>query len=112
MDRPAVLEVTLSNTTTAPIYLTGVQVILTNGASGDVYNPTLLQERLHKLDPGQSWDGPLVVIKPKHRGPLVASGSIEIKGGASPGFGELLASIPLHLTIDDPKRPVGWKLCP
>jgi len=104
MGHPAVIEATLSNNATFTIFLTGVQVVLTNGASGDVYDPALLQEQLRKLGPGQSWDGPLVVIKPKHRGPLLVKGSIELKGGASPDSGNRLASIPLHLTIDDPKR--------
>jgi len=104
MDHPTIIEATLRNNATSPMYITGVEVTLTIGASGEVYNPALLQERLHKLDPGQSWDGPLVVIKPKHRGPLLVKGSIDVKGGMSPGSGNVLASIPLHLTIDDTRR--------
>jgi hypothetical protein len=103
-DHPTALAVTLKNTTTGPLYFTGIEVSLTEGASGDVYDPTLLQEKLHKLDAGQSWDGPLALVKPKHRGPLLVKGAILIKGGNAPDAQTLLASIPVYVTINDPRR--------
>jgi len=103
-DHPTALQATLRNATSSPLYFTGIDVSLTEGASGDVYDPALLQEKLHKLDAGQSWDGPLVLVKPKHRGPLLVKGSILIKGGATPDAQGLLASIPVQVTINDPRR--------
>jgi len=104
MTPPTVLAATLRNESSAPLYVTGVKVLLSDGAWGDVYNPALLHERLLKLDAGQSWDGPLVVVSPSHRGPLVAKGSIHVIGGNTPASADLLASIPLQLTIADPRR--------
>ena len=104
MDSPAVIRSTLRNGGQEPVYLTGVKVLLSPGASGDVYNPALLHERLQRLDAGQSWDGPLAVIRPNHRGPLLVKGSIQLVGGSKPDSSDPLASIPIQLTIDDPKR--------
>ena len=104
MDHPTVIQATLRNTGSASIYLTGVKVRLSEGASGDVYNPALLHEKLRRLDPGQNWDGPLAVINPNHRGPLWVKGSILLTGGSTPDSVDSLASIPLQLTIDDPRR--------
>ncbi len=69
-----------------------------------MYNPSLLHEELHQLDAGQTWDGPLVVVTAKRRGALWISGSILIKGGTLLSSTATLAAIPLHLTVDDPKR--------
>jgi hypothetical protein len=98
------IEASLRNSGSVPLYITGVKVQLSEGASGDIYDPALLQERLFKLDPGQSWDGPLVVVRPHHRGPLFVAGTIRIIGGSTPASADSLASIPLKLTIDDHKR--------
>ena len=104
VDPPTVIHATLRNRGTAPIYLTGVKVLLSEGAVGDVYNPVLLHERLLRLEAGQSWDGPLAVVKPNHRGPLLVKGSILLTGGSTPDSVDSLASIPLQLTINDPRR--------
>ena len=103
-DHPTALHVMLRNKTSATLYFTGINVSLTEGASGDVFDPALLQEKLHSLDAGQSWDGPLVYIKPKHRGPLLVKGAIVIKGGNAATAADQLASLPLHITINDPRR--------
>jgi hypothetical protein len=104
MDPPTVVQVTLSNKGSTSIYLTGVKVVLSEGAVGDVYNPDLIHEKLQKLEAGQTWDGPLVVVRANHRGPLWVKGSIHLTGGSRPDSADLLASIPLQLNIDDPRR--------
>jgi len=104
MGSPTIIQASLHNSATAPVYLTGVKVQLSEGASGDIYNPALLHERLFKLEPGQSWGGPLAVVRPNHRGPLLIVGSIRLIGGSTPASGDSLVSIPLKLTIDDRKR--------
>ena len=104
MDHPTVLNGTLHNGSASRIYLTGFQVMISNNAAGDMYNPALLHEELRQLDPGQTWDGPLIAVTPKHRGPLDVTGSVILKGGASPDAVDTLATIPLELTIDDPRR--------
>lgn len=104
MGSPVVIEVTLRNNGSAPVYLTGVKVLLSEGAWGDVYNPELLHERLRRLEAGQSWDGPLVIVRANHRGSLLVKGSIHLTGGTAPDSADALASIPLQLTVDDPRR--------
>lgn len=104
MDAATVVQATLRNKDSVPIYLTGVKVQLSEGAIGDVYNPALLHERLLRLDPGQSWDGPLAVVTPNHRGPLLVKGVIRLIGGSAPDSVDALASVPFHVTIDDPRR--------
>ena len=104
MDSPTVIHVTLRNKSSAPIYLTGVKVLLSEGANGDVYNPALLHETLVKLNADQSGDGPLAVVRPNHRGPLLVKGSIRLTGGSTLDSTDSLASIPLQLSIDDPRR--------
>jgi hypothetical protein len=104
INQSTVLSATLHNGGTAPIYITGIQVTMSENASGDIYNPTRLHEELHSLNAGQTWDGPLIMITPKHRGPLTVTGSIFLKGGLSVDSSGVLLSIPLTLMIDDPRR--------
>src|SRR5258708_7641135 len=104
MDHDAVVYVTLRNKSAAPIYLTGIKVQLSEGASGNVYKPELLHERLRDLGPGQTWDGPLAIITPNHRGPLVLKGAIVLTGGSILDSSATVASIPLQMTINDPRR--------
>ena len=102
---PTVIQATLHNHSSSPIFLTGVKVHLSEGVRGDVYNPAQLHERLlKKLDPGQSWDGPLAVVNANRRGPLMAKGSIVLTGGSTPDASESLVSLPLRMTINDPRR--------
>ena len=109
MNQATVFNGTLRINGTAAVFITGVQVQLSNSATAEVYNPALLQERLRQLGPGQTWGGPLIVVTPKHRGPLVMIGAITIMGGTSSGASNKLASIPLHFTIDDPKRELNGR---
>ncbi len=102
--QPAVIHATLHNGTQSRIFLTGFQVLVSYGASGAIYNPDLLHESLQALGPGQTWDGPLAVLTPKHRGPLSVSGSLIVKGGTSPKATDMLVSIPLRFSINDPSR--------
>jgi hypothetical protein len=104
IDQSTVINGTLHNSGKAAIFITGVQVHLSNSATAEVYNPALLQEQLRQLGPGQTWGGPLIVVTPKHRGPLQMRGSIVITGGKSPSVSDLLATIALRLSVDDPKR--------
>jgi hypothetical protein len=112
MGSPTAIQASLHNSGSAPVYLTGVKVLLSVGASGEIYNPALLRERLFKLDPGQSWDGPLAVVRADHRGPLLVKGSIRLLGGSTPNSEDTLASIPLRLTIDDPRRELDGSYDP
>jgi len=104
MQPPTVLNATLHNGGASRLYVTGVRVMLSNNAAGDVYNPALLYQEVRQLDPGQTWDGPLIQVTPMHRGSLDITGRVVLKGGTSPEASGTLATIALQLTVLDPKR--------
>jgi len=110
MTAPTVFSATLHNPGKSRLYITGIRASLSENAVADVYNPVLLHEQLNHLDAGQTWDGPLFVVVPKRRGPLWISGSILIDGGVLQASTATLAVIPLHLTIDDPKRKIDGSI--
>ena len=106
MDHPTVIEATLHNQGAAPLYVTGIRVLLSEGASGDVYNPAFLEDKLRKLEPGETWDSPLAIVRAKHRGPLAVKGSLLVSGGTSPNAKDVLATVPIYLSVADARRQV------
>jgi hypothetical protein len=112
MAPPTVLQVTLRNTGADPVYITGAGLLFSDGIEGAINDPALLQDKLRMLNPGESWGGGLVVIRPSHRGPLLVKGSITLKGGETPKSVDVLATVPLTLTINDPRRALDGSYDP
>jgi hypothetical protein len=104
MDRPTVLHGTLENATTAALFVTGYKIKISENASATLYNPAFLDSSLQPLRAGQRWEGPLISVRPAHRGTLLVSGSLVFSGGASAGASTTLLTLPFRLQIADLRR--------
>lgn len=100
----SVFQVSLQNETTAPLFITGVSIKLSDNATGEVYASAFNQEGLNVLAPRQRWEGPLVTLRPRRRGPLAIVGGITVRGGPSSSSAGALTVLPLRLLATDPRR--------